>query len=178
MWPAFESRHQVVHEAYNVLRDLDFDTVVVRGVSGLLIGPIIAYVMDKKLLVVRKPPEAGHSAYVVEGSWGKRAIIVDDFICSGETIRSIGSELSKVPDQPEIIGVYIYHPKEGAFRGPETIPLAVYGPEGLIKPSAGMRARKALEQLTVPASAVKITRPDPELHEPYTTEEADAFFHD
>lgn len=76
---------------------LDFDAIAVRGTSGLLVGPMIAAMMNKSLVVVRKPNDGSHSGYEVEGasvassahSEPLRYIIVDDLVCSGSTVQTI-----------------------------------------------------------------------------------------
>jgi len=70
-------------------RKLQFDTIAVCGVSGLGIGPIVAFKLGKSLCVVRKGEKA-HSPYKVEseGTMGQY-IIIDDLIDSGTTVRKI-----------------------------------------------------------------------------------------
>jgi adenine/guanine phosphoribosyltransferase-like PRPP-binding protein len=80
----------------------DFDTFAVSGLSGHLIGPTIAEVMGKHLTVVRKVGDKNHwsSCYdersdpiVGYADQGSRALIIDDFISTGNTIRYIASAL-------------------------------------------------------------------------------------
>lgn len=70
-----------------------FDTIAVRGVSGLLIGGAVASELGKTLIVVRKPYEIrgnSHSYQLCEGDRGARTyIILDDFICAGGTVKAI-----------------------------------------------------------------------------------------
>ena len=76
---------------------LDFDAIAVRGTSGLLVGTMIAAMMNKSLVVVKKPNDGTHSGYEVEGAsvafeeHGKalRYIIVDDLVSSGSTVQAI-----------------------------------------------------------------------------------------
>lgn len=70
------------------LRDkrVDFDTFVVTGISGAILGPLAAFTLDKNLLFVRKG-ESCHSFKQVAGNLGKRWVFLDDFIESGETLR-------------------------------------------------------------------------------------------
>ncbi len=67
----------------------EFDAIAVRGMSGSLVGPQIAMNLDKQLIIVRK--ETSHSCSKVEGYFSNntRYIIVDDFIGTGATVRSI-----------------------------------------------------------------------------------------
>ena len=70
-------------------RGLEFDAIACRGVSGLLIAPIVAMRLNKTLIVVRKG-EKTHSSRSVEGDHGaKRYLILDDFIDEGDTVRAI-----------------------------------------------------------------------------------------
>ena len=70
----------------------DFKVIAVRGVSGLLFGSILAYRMNKGLVVVRKPGESTHSGMVVEGCFpdvGEGWVIVDDLVATGGTVAEI-----------------------------------------------------------------------------------------
>ncbi len=80
-------------------RGLKFDAIACRGVSGLLIAPIVAMRLNKTLIVVRKG-EKTHSCYVVEGDHAaKRYLILDDFIASGATVRAKQARLVELPGQ-------------------------------------------------------------------------------
>ncbi len=70
-------------------RQLDFDTIAFRGVSGGLVAPAVAYELGKEVLIVRKET-THHSSFMVEGNMTARKIfIIDDFLCSGKTALSI-----------------------------------------------------------------------------------------
>jgi hypothetical protein len=72
---------------------VQFDTIVFRGMSGALIAPIIAYKLDKEVIIIRKGEDA-HSCRKAEGyTKSKRFIIIDDFVSSGDTIRQIFQSL-------------------------------------------------------------------------------------
>jgi adenine/guanine phosphoribosyltransferase-like PRPP-binding protein len=67
-----------------------FTTIAVRGLSGLLIAPMVAAELGKTLLVVRKVERTGHGSSPVEGDISaQNYIILDDFIDSGKTVRTI-----------------------------------------------------------------------------------------
>ena len=51
----------------DALGDLDFDTIAVRGVSGLLVGAPLSVFLEKNLLIVRKTTEDSHADGLVEG---------------------------------------------------------------------------------------------------------------
>ncbi len=92
-------RHHIDVEGYrltleriiNSLKDVDFDTIVVTGVSGLLFGPATAHAMGKRLVVVRKRNESSHSREKIEGELldGAKFIILDDLVDSGTTLINI-----------------------------------------------------------------------------------------
>jgi adenine/guanine phosphoribosyltransferase-like PRPP-binding protein len=68
------------------LRDLRFDAVAFRGMSGALIGPPVAVRMNKSMIMVRKDNDRSHSSHLVEGDRSvKRYIILDDFQSTGTT---------------------------------------------------------------------------------------------
>jgi hypothetical protein len=95
-------------------RRMTFDTVVVTGVSGMLLGPIIAYKYDKNLLVVRKPDDSSnHSTMSVEGALGDRWLFVDDQTSSGATLsrvkQAVGAFARTVAHRDTLwIGSYFY----------------------------------------------------------------------
>lgn len=71
--------------------NLEFDAIACSGASGTLIAPIVAYIMQKNLLYVRKPNEKTHSKNTIEGLSGLNEsfnyIIIDDCIVSGRTMQ-------------------------------------------------------------------------------------------
>lgn len=96
---------------------IDFDAIAFRGMSGALIAPSIAVKLHKALIMVRKEKEFSHSPYTVEGyhsSYPFKYIIIDDLICSGETIRTIIDKLTKSPSHHfgKCKAVFIYR-REG-----------------------------------------------------------------
>jgi hypothetical protein len=75
----------------------DFDAFAFRGNSGALLAAPLAVKMEKSLILVRKTKDTSHSGLLVEGDLGaRRYIIVDDMICSGDTVRAIISGIHKV----------------------------------------------------------------------------------
>ncbi len=82
-----------VRQCRAALKKYDYDTIAVRGVSGLLIGPALAIACRKQLIVVRKG-EQTHSMQTCEGNAGtERYVIVDDFIDTGHTVNIIQQEI-------------------------------------------------------------------------------------
>lgn len=88
------------------LKQFDYDAIACRGVSGLLIAPMMAVRLKKSLLVVRKPHENHHSSQMVEGdAAAKRYIILDDFTCSGETAKAIKRAIDEFAPEAVCLGV-------------------------------------------------------------------------
>lgn len=82
---------EAVDDCEKVLKTKRFDTIVFRGVSGMLVGPIVAHRLRKEVIVVRKSTtDYTHSHREAEGHVGaKRYIVLDDFISSGQTVKTI-----------------------------------------------------------------------------------------
>jgi adenine/guanine phosphoribosyltransferase-like PRPP-binding protein len=90
-------------------RGLEFDAIACRGLSALLIAPIVAMRLGKSLIVVRKNGEKNHSNMKVEGDHGARTyIILDDFIDSGDTVRAIGESIHKENKEMKCVGFIAY----------------------------------------------------------------------
>lgn len=86
----------------------DFDAIAVRGTSGLLFGPTLSYLNDKRLAIVRKK-ESSHSTCDIEGHIKfNRYIIVDDFVSSGDTIEIIRKNIIEVNPEAELVGVFLW----------------------------------------------------------------------
>jgi orotate phosphoribosyltransferase len=90
-----------------------FDGIAFRGMSGALVAPMVAVKMKKKMLMVRKPDEKNHSYMTVEGDFStQKYIIVDDLVCSGDTIQatfnSIKSTFEGRAQEISCIGVICY----------------------------------------------------------------------
>jgi hypothetical protein len=105
-----------------------FEAIVVRGMSGLIVGPMVASRLKKPWCVVRKPGEGTHSDHkAVEGWHNFRSyIIVDDLIASGGTVRLIQKTIRESAlaslnkwerGVPECVGYYLYNHDELVWRG-------------------------------------------------------------
>lgn len=102
-----KERVELIEEIFPY-KDLDFDTIAVRGNSGLLLGSILAYKWNKDIIIIRKTEEASHGTGV-EG-WGinQNILIVDDFIESGNTVRTVCDKVLNHCDSPTIVGIILY----------------------------------------------------------------------
>ena len=91
-------------------KDHEFDAIVVTGVSGLLLGPTLAYLLGKRLGVVRKTMKDSHAITGIEhnmepaDSW----IFVDDLVASGETIKRVEEAMEDVGFK-RMQGRYLYN---------------------------------------------------------------------
>jgi len=119
LYPALSDPRGVVKKVIKGLREVEkthpFEAIAVQGLSGLLIGPIVAMLLKKPLLAVRKESERCHSDEEVEGDIDvKSYIILDDFIFTGETCRRIQTALWKEGCKAKCVGAYLHH--EYRFR--------------------------------------------------------------
>lgn len=88
--------------------DHEFDAIACTGVSGLIVASVLAYRMEKHLIILRKDGENSHAAYCVENNRKQfRVLIVDDLVSSGNTLRRIDSAVSGT-----IVGALLYHTGE------------------------------------------------------------------
>lgn len=110
-------RNKVIINAVCTLRKIkdSFDTIACCGVSGLMVVPQIAEILDKHILLVRKD-ERCYSDFKLEGVAPYRYIIIDDLICSGNTVRHIKSSIKEEHPIAKCMGVYCYMPDECAYR--------------------------------------------------------------
>lgn len=88
--------------------NLQFESFAFTGISGALVVPILAVMMDKYITVVRKNGDNTHSTNMVEGAIGCNYIIVDDFICSCKTVRTIARTLKDTHENFNCVGIYLH----------------------------------------------------------------------
>lgn len=106
-----KERSKAVEKAIKALSKHNFDSIAFMGMSGALVAPTIASRMNKELLMVRKKDEKRHSSFDVEGySISKRFVIVDDFVCSGETVTYILDQIKEFAPDSICIGILEINP--------------------------------------------------------------------
>lgn len=110
-----EKRKRYLRQAKKAFRaaNLEFDSIAFSGMSGAMFAPLLAHVLKKELVMVRKGadlPDRGHSAFVVEGYAAvKRYVIVDDLVSTGATVKYIhGHILQDFANDAKCVGVYCY----------------------------------------------------------------------
>lgn len=113
-------RNKIIIKAVCDLRKItdSFDSIACCGVSGLMVVPQIAELLNKHIIVVRKG-EKCYSEFRTEGVAPFRYIILDDLICSGSTVKHIKNTLKEEYIRSSCIGVYCYLPHECAYSADE-----------------------------------------------------------
>jgi adenine/guanine phosphoribosyltransferase-like PRPP-binding protein len=110
-------RNKAIIKAVCELRKISdtFDSIACCGVSGLMVVPQIAELLNKHIVVVRKPDEKRYSDFYIEGVSPFRYIIIDDLICSGNTLKWIKQAVYEDNPKAKCVGLYCYMPEECAY---------------------------------------------------------------
>lgn len=113
-----KSRNKIVVQAVCDLRKIEntFDSIIVTGISGLLVGPDVASILNKHLVVIRKSTEECYSPFIIEGVIPHNYIILDDLICSGKTVNGILKTMKDECPRSRCSGVYSYLKEHCAYR--------------------------------------------------------------
>lgn len=128
---AFGSAEELCQNAERTLRGLniDFDSMAAIGLSGHMVLPTLARHFGVPFLALRKMGTYTHDDYGIgkygRGEIGKRWILVDDFICSGETVRTAKRQIAAGIDymndnygnnfSTTFAGTYCYSSRAGDF---------------------------------------------------------------
>ena len=109
-------RNKIIIKAVCDLRNIadSFDSIACCGVSGLMVVPQIAELLNKHILIVRKD-EKRYSEFRTEGVAPFRYVVIDDLICSGTTIKNITNNIKEEYPRAKCIGVYCYLPEECGY---------------------------------------------------------------
>lgn len=112
-----KSRNKTIIKAVCDLRKISnqFDSIACCGVSGLMVVPQIAELLNKHIVIIRKPNENSYSEFPMEGVTPFRYVIVDDLVCSGSTIKHIKNTIYEDCPKAQCVGVYCYMPEECAY---------------------------------------------------------------
>jgi len=100
-----------------------FDTIVVRGASGILIAGALAVATDKCIAIVRKANDSTHSrGPITSNSIIGKFIVLDDFVDTGATMSAIFSELEQVGHfREDCVAVILYSDESDIFAKRHTI---------------------------------------------------------
>lgn len=104
---------RLIPSAQQMRREVGFDTIAFQGTSGAAAAYILAKELYVPLICIRKEDDKSHYARdngLFEGSLdAKRYIIVDDFICSGSTVRRIENVIhEKLKGEAKCVGYLMY----------------------------------------------------------------------
>ena len=94
-------------------KELKFEAIAFTGHSGSGIAYPLWYYTGIPLICVRKNKESSHTGSLIEGGGEyHRYLILDDFISTGETVKTIMQEIDKYSrihlTQCECVGVFLY----------------------------------------------------------------------
>ena len=97
-------------------RGVDFDTIAVQGVSGLLVGAPLAMVLGKDLLIIRKPGDKTRLHHLIPAGIGsnQKILLLDDCVQTGATLSNMLSNIKHYCHNPAFVGLFLYiqkHPK-------------------------------------------------------------------
>jgi orotate phosphoribosyltransferase-like protein len=81
----------------------------------MLVVPQIAELLKKNIIVVRKTNEDCYSKFLIEGPSTKQYIIIDDLICSGNTVKHIIKNIHIEIPRSKCMGIYSYMKNECAY---------------------------------------------------------------
>lgn len=124
---AFTNRAKNLELARDFFKEkqISFDAFACRGVSGIVAAAGLSLIMDKGLIVVRKPGENSHTCTSLESSDLPpvfKYIFLDDFIATGETYLKVREVVAKAFPLSTCIGAFLYS-NEIRFRPLERLPL-------------------------------------------------------
>lgn len=99
--------------AKQAMRETRYDTIAFTGTSGAAVSYILSNELAVPLLCVRKPNDGSHFQNGANGRLegniaASRYLIVDDFICGGNTIRDIQEEIKNHIPKAECVGFLLY----------------------------------------------------------------------
>lgn len=107
-----EERQNTIAQCLELAKQYDFDTFAFSGTSGAAVGFVLAHLLNKEVIVVRKPnePRRAGIAYEVEGyRHSVRYMIVDDLISTGTTAGRIVHGVRRIAPTAEPIGILTYN---------------------------------------------------------------------
>lgn len=115
------SHHTLDDTVRKTLRGLrkhsaEFDTIAVRGVSGLIVGAPVSLILKKELAVVRKSEDDSHDGTnpVNYSALKRRCLFLDDFIASGNTRYAVEAEVKQ--SGGELVAQFLYQYDEGRYE--------------------------------------------------------------
>jgi orotate phosphoribosyltransferase len=106
---AWDSEVTMVERFQGIVpKDVEFNTLVGTGLSGGLIVPVLARMLNVDFAIVRKEGVSNHGHYDVEGVIGDKWLFVDDLICTGASLRKVHRKMEDCSKNTQFMGVYLY----------------------------------------------------------------------
>lgn len=103
-------RTKLVREMCRMLKHMDFDSIAISGYSMSVIGSMVAWRMNKHVIVCRKDGESSHSGLRVEGEKEfRRFIIIDDLIASGNTLNHVLGRVKELNSDAKFLGMMLFN---------------------------------------------------------------------
>lgn len=112
------TRDATVKKCIEVLLNHDFDTLAFSGMSGAGIGFVLAHILHKEVILIRKPgePRRAGMTYFNEGyKDAKRYVIIDDLISTGTTAARVIRGVRELCPNAFLVGILTY------FSGPTMV---------------------------------------------------------
>ena len=137
---------RIVEKSARFLQEkgLDFDTIAVQGVSGLIVGSPLAMALDKKIMVVRKQGDKTHCTDVMGFGKNQKILMIDDCVETGATVINMVSKIKFYCNNPTFVGLFLYtgiRPNGFQYRcESELIDVITFPPSGVVG--------KLVEQIT------------------------------
>lgn len=97
---------------HRVKRVHRFDSIVVQGMSGVIVGSPVSLMLDIPLVVCRKPNDGSHcygNLVINRKSIGERYVFLDDFSSTGDTEQQAKSTLFDSGIRSMQVGAFFYH---------------------------------------------------------------------
>src|SRR5574338_31447 len=112
---------RLIPSAQQMRKEIGFDTIAFQGISGASAAYILSKELYVPLICIRKEEDKSHYARdngLFEGSLdAKRYIIVDDFICSGHTVRRIENIIhEKLKGEAKCVGYLMYSSSRDPYQ--------------------------------------------------------------
>jgi len=119
---------KTVTKVRKIKRELKFTHIAFRGSSGAAMAFPVSMITGIPLIHVRKLTERSHG-YPIEGYGNcEKYIIIDDFICTGKTVKGITNSLKDI----ECVGIITYNSDTKSeyviTRGRKRIQIPVFAP--------------------------------------------------
>lgn len=111
-----EEYKKTIEWVKKALKKFEFDAIAFRGTSGSAVAFPLSYELGIPLLYVRKNDNSHHCSFIEGFVDCKRYVIIDDIVCSGETIKIIRNTIQN-PDGfwgkrssiPQCVGAIFYN---------------------------------------------------------------------